>query len=339
MVESFNSFSDAIAHSSEQNNSNYILLGNGFSQSYSSKFGYRTLKEKASLSELSADKNDIFKRAGSDDFETVIRRLDEALSVIDLYEPDDVKLKKTIQKDIKVIKSGLVETLLEIHPDIPDRIDDQQYARTRKFLRNFKRIYTLNYDLLLYWSLMRNEVGDGRFKFQDGFGPNKNKLVWSRDNGIAAPPVYNLHGGMHFYVENKKLHKLKSRRGSSLLSQLMDNLHMGKYPFVVTEGTRDDKEERIARSAYLRNCHDTLTTLRGALFTHGVALSDNDDHVFDKIADSPKLKSIYVGIYGNDGNEIDAMEAKLKRISRRHNEIAGKDLDLFFYPSNTAGIW
>jgi Domain of unknown function (DUF4917) len=84
---------------------------------------------------------------------------------------------------------------------------------------------------------------------------------------------------------------------------------------VVTEGSRQDKEARIARSAYLTYRHQRLARLNGALFIHGMAMSDNDQHILDAIADkSSRLKR----------SMSDSTAARLQRgisCARRHERL------------------
>jgi hypothetical protein len=64
-----------------------------------------------------------------------------------------------------------------------------------RFLRQFDTIFTLNYDLLLYWVILEKPG-----LFQDGFGLGQKK------SGFHGPfeenarcKIYNLHGGLHLF--------------------------------------------------------------------------------------------------------------------------------------------
>lgn len=65
-----------------------LLIGNGFSQEFSDEFGYKALREKAPLTSLTpgVTKDDLFDHAGTNDFETVIRALEHAADLHDLYD-------------------------------------------------------------------------------------------------------------------------------------------------------------------------------------------------------------------------------------------------------------
>ncbi len=61
-----------------------------------------------------------------------------------------------------------METIASSHPEWPGEITDREYAACREFISQFDTIYTLNYDLLLYWTLMHTEEGEAPAS-DDGF--------------------------------------------------------------------------------------------------------------------------------------------------------------------------
>ena len=61
-----------------------------------------------------------------------------------------------------------MEAIAENHPDHPFEIEKEQYAKCKQFLLNFDRIFTVNYDLLLYWAVMQSEV-QPNIPCDDGF--------------------------------------------------------------------------------------------------------------------------------------------------------------------------
>jgi hypothetical protein len=124
------------------------------------------------------------------------------------------------------------------------------------------------------------------------------------------------------------------------MSQLHSNLLAGKYPLVVTEGTRSDKEARIARSPYLTNCHQKLRGLGGDLFLYGISMGTNDAHVFDAISDpSSDVRRLYVGLHGHSSESRDELELRAMALRRARKRNGGRSLGVRFFQSETARVW
>jgi hypothetical protein len=64
-----------------------------------------------------------------------------------------------------------------------------------EFLAPFGKVFTLNYDLLLYWVILQKGAN-----FSDGFG------LGAEENGFLGPfkteaycTIFNVHGGLHLF--------------------------------------------------------------------------------------------------------------------------------------------
>ncbi|WP_405056826.1 DUF4917 family protein [Kribbella sp. NBC_01505] len=144
---------------------------------------------------------------------------------------------------------------------------------------------------------------------------------------------------MHLYVSNRKVHKLKLSNGP-LLMQLRSNLLADLYPLVVTEGSRSDKEARIARSAYLTYCLDRLRRLSGTLFIHGMALSSNDGHILEALSGKvSRVGTVYVGLFGGPSRTRDEVEIQAKALVHARKKNGGRPLRVRFYASESAKAW
>ncbi|MDB2210891.1 DUF4917 family protein [Mycobacteroides abscessus] len=315
-----------------------VLLGNGFSQAYSAKFAYRRLRDVTEMEELSVAKDSLFAHVGSDDFETVIDHLQRSARLVDLYSPKSVELRKSLENDARVVKRGLVDALTAVHPSLASEIEVEQYRSARAFLTNFKRIFTVNYDLLLYWAINQKSL-EFTVQQRDGFNRVDGILTWQLPDDSAAMEIFYLHGAMHLYIQDRKARKLEYRNGN-LIDQLRLNLQNRKYPLVVTEGSREDKEARISRSAYLRYCHRRLRRLTGVLFVHGWALSDNDGHMLEALTmKENRVDSIFVGLHGQDSDARDAVIMKSHALVRQRNANSERPLNLHFYDSASSRVW
>jgi len=148
----------------------HLLLGNGFSIALKPDiFTYGSLYENADFSAAPHVKK-LFEALGTQDFEIIIKHLKDAAKVVEVYRPSAVTLAKSLRRDAAAIKDALVTAIAKRHPDRPFDIMSSQYAACRKFVSTFDHIFTLNYDVLLYWALMQDKVDKLVFQHDDGFG-------------------------------------------------------------------------------------------------------------------------------------------------------------------------
>jgi hypothetical protein len=315
-----------------------ILLGNGFSRAFSDEFGYRTLRSVARMPELTVGKDQLFEQAGTDDFETVMRHLQRSAYLVELYEPDNIGLSGALRDDAEVVKDGLVEALIAIHPRAAWNIEAEKYQAARQFLAPFKRIFTINYDLLVYWTVLQRHLSPHGVVVKDGFGrTGPGSLTWSRPRRADEQQIFYLHGAMHLYVQDHQVRKIAVPKGQ-MVAQLRSNLADDKYPLVVTEGSSPDKELRIRRSAYLTYCHKRLARSAGALFIHGMAMSDNDEHILDAITRS-RIDALYIGLHGCPSVTCDTIRSKARQLARARRDKGGRKLRVEFYDTATASVW
>ena len=179
----------------------HLLLGNGFSIALRPDiFTYGSLYENADFSAAPHVKK-LFEALGTQDFEVVIKHLQDAARVVEVYRPSAVSLARRLRRDAAVIKDALVTAIAKRHPDRPYDIAPGQYAACRAFLSRFDHIFTLNYDVLLYWALMQDEVDAFTFRHDDGFrhpeeDPGQPWVSWQQGN---AATVSYLHGALHLF--------------------------------------------------------------------------------------------------------------------------------------------
>jgi hypothetical protein len=185
------SFKSALADATKHKYPLSIVLGNGFSRAFSDEFGYGTLRDVAKMPDLTVTKDQLFDHAGSDDFETVIRHLQESARLIELYEPENTGLCRALRDDAEVVKRGLVDALIAIHPASAWKIEDEKYRAARQFLSPFGRIFTLNYDLLLYWTVLQRKLSPPNVVVKDGFGRRgPGSLTWSQPSRADEQEVF-----------------------------------------------------------------------------------------------------------------------------------------------------
>ncbi len=153
----------------ELNGLRHLLLGNGFSIACRPDvFRYDTLFSRADFSEL-ARARQAFDRLNTRNFEAIIRALRSFALLAGIYAPGDATAQTNAAEDANSLREVLVSAVAGSHPDRPHDILPEEYLKCRHFLRGYRSINTLNYDLLLYWALMQNELGDEEIPCDDAY--------------------------------------------------------------------------------------------------------------------------------------------------------------------------
>src|SRR5260370_1205122 len=77
---------------------------------------------------------------------------------IERYRPSAMTLARSLRNDAAAIKDALVTAIAKRHPDRPYDVKPEQYAACRAFISRFEHIFTLNYDVLLYWAIKARQA-------------------------------------------------------------------------------------------------------------------------------------------------------------------------------------
>ncbi len=319
----------------------HLLLGNGFSRACRNDlFAYDALFERA-RDRLVPRVMSAFDALDTTDFEKVMRALRQTELLVKAYSPGENPLIRKLTRDAESLRTILAQVIACNHPSRSNEISDDRFRSCRAFLKNFKKIYTLNYDLLLYWTLMKDDIDDIDLESDDGFrqpdvGP-KEYVVWD----ISDPGrqnIYYLHGALHIFDAGARVQKYTwSNTGIALVDQIRDALAEGRYPIFVSEGTSESKMERIMHSSYLVKGYRSMSQITGSLFIFGHSLQENDEHVLQRIRDS-KIVKVYVSIFGDP----DSVENQLI-MSRAQSLSSGRGgqqrREIMFYDATSVGVW
>lgn len=318
-------FDEAIKKSKKSNSANKpsVLMGNGFSIDH---FSYASLLEEADI-EDGTPLRQLFNDLDTNDFEIVIQALEDASRVARAYNH---KQAEKYEKEAKTLRAKLVTAIRSTHPHLGD-INDSSCI---EFLGNFDKLFTLNYDLLLYW-LMQSK----KKRFSDGFG-------LSKDNGIFRGPfkenakcnTYNLHGGLHLF-QKKDGHTEKILKGNTDILNNIESLIMNekRMPLYVAEGSSDKKMRKIKRTPYLRHAYDALKEIEGDLFVFGHSADKNDEHIYEAIfkpSVEHSVKHLYFCIYTPTANIAD-IKGKLAD----YKDDYASNLEYTFVCSESAKVW
>lgn len=334
------SFAAALSHS-EGCTKRHLMLGNGFSIACRPNiFVYGKLFEQADFSKLSPSAKNAFKALDTQDFEKVIKALRDAKSVLTAYDGVPPEFLATLQRDADGLRELLVQTIASSHPAWPGEIEEFEYAACREFLSNFDNVYTLNYDLLLYWAQMHTEDGvapssdDGFRKSEDDY--DAAYVTWEPGNSHKQNTWF-LHGALHLFDAGIEIQKYTwANTGVRLVEQIRDALKRDYFPIFVAEGTSNEKLTHIRHNDYLAKAYRSFTEIGGALFIYGHSLAENDEHYLKRI-EKGKLSHLYVGIYGSPdlpANKAIIARAQKMNISRRRST-----LNVYFYDAGSAKIW
>lgn len=302
----------------------HLLLGNGFSIACKPDiFAYGSLFEEAKktmTNELAA----IFTAMGTQDFEEVIRALQHAAAIVGVYRPKFLHTKKLLLADADKLKRDLILAVAGRHPARPNEIADERYTACRTFLSHFVgaeaagKIYTMNYDLLLYWVLMHEEADSLELielNHDDGFRKDQDELdapyvEWQGEGAAHGQNIHYLHGALHLFDAGYQLQKYTwVNTGKALVDQANEALRKNLFPVFVAEGDSKSKLTKIQHSAYL---HHNFKSFAGvcqtkskdgtALFVYGHSFAKNDAHVLNMIGYG-KIAHLFVSLFGDPSSK------------------------------------
>ncbi|OWY18096.1 hypothetical protein B6V73_05670 [Thioclava sp. JM3] len=319
------SFQDAI--NATQGDDKALLIGNGFSAQY---FNYANLLAEAKLDEGSPIK-ELFDQLGTVDFEAVIRAVEDASVVERAYGNDDHA--EQLIADAQTVREALVTAVNATHPAHREDLDFQ-YESAAAFLKHFSKgqVFTLNYDLLLYWVNLEKGL------LTDGFGLGD----YSEDGRFKGPFVegaycrtFNLHGGLHlFQNEIGEVYKALNDGDGVIANITHEIANNGRLPLYVAEGTSTSKLRKINSVEYLRHCYHTLQETTAAVFIFGHSADPNDAHIYHAIFGS-KAKHVYFGLFQPNEEKVTALDAELAK----YKKLGGDDVPYSFFDSETAHVW
>lgn len=339
-------FEDAKTHLLSMNKPISLLIGNGFSMAYDAGiFSYNALFDflKSKDDELL---NRLFEAVKTRNFELVMQQLDTTVALLQAFEPDS-KLIEQIKRAGHSLKTNLLKSIQELHPEHGYKMPEEKSLACASFLSGFLesggQIFSTNYDLLLYWVLMRQALPN----HFDGFGyelenpvevaegakKEWSDLIWGPY--LSNQNVHYVHGALHIFDQGSEIIKEKYNSQGYILDNVKARLDQGSYPIFVTAGTGDEKLSHIRHSRYLNHCYDQLSNLDGYLMSFGFNFGKYDEHIIEAINKAahfssklpPKLWSIYIGVYSEDD------------VEHAHSIEKKFHLPVMLFDAKTANVW
>ncbi len=325
----------------------HLLLGNGFSVAYDPAiFSYNALHD--FITKLKdKDLSTILSVIETRNFEIIMQHLDNFSALISAFGGNPA-LKKRVDAASAKLKTSLLDAVKALHPEHVFKVPEEQSKLCASFLKTFLdsggNVYSTNYDLLLYWVLMRNSVvkhvdGCGREleNPSDEFVPAEEQvwsdLTWGKYRDKQN--VFYLHGALPFFDSGIAILKEEYDVYNFLLQKISARMEKGEYPVFVTAGDGQQKLKHITHNQYLTYCYDSLCLVEGSLVTYGFSFGPYDEHIIEAINKAAnqgkkvpdKLWSVYIGVYSDDDRKhIEQIETKFR-------------CKVHIYDAKTANVW
>lgn len=280
-----------------------LLLGNGASMAVWSKFGYTSLFDIATSEAvdhpLGDTEKNLFAALDSVNFEQVLGALSIARRVNHSFDVQAPQLDEAYE----YIKRALIGAVRHVHVPWTSVPLDTLIA-VRRALKRFNHVFSLNYDLLVYWAMMAEEpLEDFKDYFWTGTFDITDTDVWGK-----ATRVLWLHGGLHLCRDTwGRTHKRMAQGPGANLLETFGQDFPEATPLFVTEGTHVQKLRTVMSSDYLSFGYHELSSHVGPLVVFGSALGDEDRHIVESINHNGRM--VAVSLMPGDGETVKAKKA------------------------------
>lgn len=295
-----------------------LFLGNGFSLNFSDRLHYDSLFDKF-LANCSSKDRHIFESFETSNFELILEELSNAKDVNEIFNIDVPQIERATQS----LKDGLIKTIQAIHP-LWDETNTEKLERIANQLNSFNDIFTLNYDLFLYWiiQILRDKRRKGEdiepycdYFYDENYSGQYTRFVDQKLPGYKRY-IYYLHGALFLFKESP--YDLKLRRAGSFtefVKLIGEAIKEGRRPLFVSEGKAKEKMVAISRSNYLRFALDELKEATNSLVIFGTSLSV-DQHIVNAINHNRNDRRLAVSIYVGKKSS-DEIESEIHRIKSK----------------------
>lgn len=315
-------FNEALALTDGQERA--LLIGNGFSSEY---FSYANLLAKSGLEEGDPLLS-LFAALNTVDFERVVRALEDAALVERAYGED--KQAAAFLDDAQRVREALVRAINETHPAHRSELAFRLKGGAA-FIGHFANVFSLNYDLLLYWVNLEATGKNDGFGLGDKISSGRFQSPFRTD---AYCHIFNLHGGLHLFDDGAGRMMKALNDGDGVIATISETIREGRFPIYVAEGQSLQKLQKINGNDYLRHSQDKLRANAHPLFVYGHSADDNDAHIYNSIFSSP-CKALYFGVYKPDEGKIRTLDGKLEKYRRT----LGAETAISFFDAESAEVW
>lgn len=315
-----------------------LVLGNGASIAFDPRFSYQSLRAKAKeLGLLTADVQRVFEHLHTEDFELVLRILWHASKVNQALAIPDHRTVEAYER----VRDALIEVVRATH--VPYEAVSDRLPAAANFMSHFSTVASLNYDLLVYWSLLvGNEDAPNRFKDCFLEGKFQRDWRWFRKPYRAQPKatlVFYPHGNLALVADlGGAEFKIQANEGTALLDTVFTRWRTGDTsPVFVSEGTSKQKRVAIRRSPYLSTVYeDLLPHLGQSVVILGWSMGDADDHLLDAICKGGDVERFALAVRPGDPS-LDEFTAI---VHRKLTDRRGRNtFEVTLFDRSSAGCW
>ena len=249
------------------------------------------------------------------DFEYVLSGIWQTLYINEALSAES---PKEVIKAYLYVQRALVETVRVIHEKVPYDSVYEKLKTASAFLSKFNIVLSLNYDVLVYWSiLIGNDLNENHFSdcfvhqtfryndWEDFLGSHKNLVFYPHGNLIIGKDINGIE------------YKIRAGDRKSLLDTIIKTWNERIFaPVFVSEGHRDQKILTIRRSPYLSTIYSqVIPYVDESIVIYGWSLSEHDYHIVEAI-DEENVKRLAVSIHTSSGDpqeKCDLFEKKIKK--------------------------
>jgi hypothetical protein len=311
-----------------------ILLGNGASISISNRFCYDSLKEHAEdQGHITEAVSEVFRFFDTEDFELILRVLWQAQNVNTALGTEENRTTQTYRE----VRQALIETVRNIHP--PQNDVGFPIEHISVFLRRFKHVLSLNYDLTVYWAMMVNQNNPEGHVYKDCFVKSVFDEDWER---FSTPigrqknctTVFYPHGNLALFrnrIEEER--KIAAVGGNDLLETILQRWGSGdSVPLFVSEGTTQQKTRSIMGSSYLRTVlRSVIPSIETSLVVYGWGFGEHDAHIINALSRS-SIERIAVSVYRGNQRFCDQVAGAI-------DDHFDRDVELQFFDAESEHCW
>jgi hypothetical protein len=312
-------------------NGGSLILGNGASMAVSDKFGYGSLfNEAKKLDHLTKPVQKVFESFDVEDFELVLRRLWQAKKVNKALKIEHGKVEESYQQ----VRTALIETVRDTHVLYQEA--EEHLEHIFLFMKPFKKVVSLNYDLIVYWAAMLGNQELGSW-FKDCFTPHYFCDDWRErtepyGKAKGATLFFYPHGNLVLHHhEFSSVKKITVGADDDLLESILDKWERKDLaPAFVCEGTKESKAQSISSCDYLEKVfYEVLPSLDQNIVIYGWAMAEQDEHLLEQIGKS-RPEKVAISVYQNDDIFMGRVKKQLKDIGVNK---------VIFFDSESAGAW
>jgi hypothetical protein len=196
-------------------------------------------------------------------------------------------------------------------------------------LKNFHSIFTLSYDLLLYWVI----VHDATKEFSDGFGLGQEVDGFRTMGEGASCNTRYLHGALHLFLGPHREIRKRIVTNTTIVSDITDTIRRTRQlPLFVAEGSSGQKLARINSVPYLHDCYEVLHHLSGAIFIFGHSAREEDRHIYDAIF-ARRVETVFFCVHRPE-EDWPGIRERLAPFCERNKKIKVSYVD-----AATANVW